>query len=104
MTGDFYGMGHKELLIREGLASRNRGKLLPSVKFGALRDPAQGWTGYDARPAAVKNFATAGSVAGVARGVGSGVIRGPTRPARQCGAGGCRGGRAVCGCADRAFG
>jgi aryl-alcohol dehydrogenase-like predicted oxidoreductase len=55
-TGDFYGMGHNELLIREGLASRNRDKLLLSVKFGALRDPAQGWSGYDARPAAVKNF------------------------------------------------
>jgi aryl-alcohol dehydrogenase-like predicted oxidoreductase len=27
-----------------------------SVKFGALRDPDGGWTGYDARPAAVKNF------------------------------------------------
>src|SRR3979409_2241657 len=55
-TGDFYGMGHNELLIREGLASRKRDELLLSVKFGALRDPAQGWTGYDARPAAVKNF------------------------------------------------
>jgi aryl-alcohol dehydrogenase-like predicted oxidoreductase len=55
-TGDFYGMGHNELLIREGLASRNRDELLLSVKFGALRDPAQGWGGYDARPAAVKNF------------------------------------------------
>ena len=26
------------------------------MKFGALRDPAGGWLGYDARPAAVKNF------------------------------------------------
>ena len=34
---------HNELLIREGLASRNRDKLLLSVKFGALRAPAQGW-------------------------------------------------------------
>jgi aryl-alcohol dehydrogenase-like predicted oxidoreductase len=55
-TGDFYGMGHNELLIREGLVGRNRDELLLSVKFGALRDPAQGWLGYDARPAAVKNF------------------------------------------------
>jgi aryl-alcohol dehydrogenase-like predicted oxidoreductase len=55
-SGDFYGMGHNELLIREGLAGRNRNELLLSVKFGALRDPAQGWGGYDARPAAVKNF------------------------------------------------
>ena len=39
-TGDFYGMGHNELLIREALAGRNRDDLLLSVKFGALRDPA----------------------------------------------------------------
>jgi pyridoxine 4-dehydrogenase len=55
-TGDFYGMGHNELLIREALAGRRRDEVLLSVKFGALRDPKQGWLGYDARPAAVKNF------------------------------------------------
>jgi aryl-alcohol dehydrogenase-like predicted oxidoreductase len=55
-TGDFYGMGHNELLIREALAGRKRDELLLSVKFGAMRDPAQSWSGYDARPAAVKNF------------------------------------------------
>jgi aryl-alcohol dehydrogenase-like predicted oxidoreductase len=55
-TGDFYGMGHNELLIREALTGRQRDNALISVKFGALRDPAQGWSGYDSRPAAVKNF------------------------------------------------
>src|SRR5258707_10088043 len=55
-TGDFYGMGHNEMLIREALAGRPRDKLQISVKFGALRDPARGWAGYDGRPAAVKNF------------------------------------------------
>jgi aryl-alcohol dehydrogenase-like predicted oxidoreductase len=55
-TGDFYGMGHNELLIREALAGRNREQVQISVKFGALRDPAGGWSGYDIRPAAVKNF------------------------------------------------
>ena len=55
-TGDFYGMGHNELLIREALTPRNRDNALISVKFGALRDPVQGWSGYDSRPAAVKNF------------------------------------------------
>jgi pyridoxine 4-dehydrogenase len=55
-TGDFYGMGHNEMLIREALASRGRDSLQISVKFGALRDPQQGWLGYDSRPAAVKNF------------------------------------------------
>jgi aryl-alcohol dehydrogenase-like predicted oxidoreductase len=55
-TGDFYGMGHNEMLIREALTGRNRDNVLTSVKFGALRDPARGWLGYDGRPAAVKNF------------------------------------------------
>jgi aryl-alcohol dehydrogenase-like predicted oxidoreductase len=55
-TGDFYGMGHNEMLIAEALKGRSRDGALISVKFGALRDPAEGWTGYDARPNAVKNF------------------------------------------------
>jgi len=55
-TGDFYGMGHNEMLIREALTGRNRDNLQISVKFGALRDPANNWSGYDSRPAAVKNF------------------------------------------------
>ncbi len=55
-TGDFYGMGHNELLIREALAGRKREEVQISVKFGALRGPDGSWNGYDARPAAVKNF------------------------------------------------
>jgi aryl-alcohol dehydrogenase-like predicted oxidoreductase len=55
-SGDFYGMGDNELLLREALANRPREQVLISVKFGALRDPAGRWLGYDARPAAVKNF------------------------------------------------
>jgi aryl-alcohol dehydrogenase-like predicted oxidoreductase len=55
-TGDFYGMGHNEMLIREALAGRARDNVQISVKFGALRDPGRGWLGYDGRPAAVKNF------------------------------------------------
>lgn len=55
-TGDFYGMGHNELLLRDALRDRARDQVVLSVKFGALRDPAGGWTGVDARPAAVKNF------------------------------------------------
>ena len=57
-TGDFYGMGHNELLIREALAGHGRDAVQLSVKFGALRDPGMGFAGYDARPAAVKNFLT----------------------------------------------
>jgi aryl-alcohol dehydrogenase-like predicted oxidoreductase len=53
-TGDFYGMGHNEMLIAEALKGRPRDKVLISVKFGAQRDPAGNWIGYDARPAAVK--------------------------------------------------
>ena len=55
-TGDFYGMGHNEMLIREALTGRPRDSFLVSVKFGALRDPEKNWSGYDSRPAAMKNF------------------------------------------------
>jgi aryl-alcohol dehydrogenase-like predicted oxidoreductase len=53
-TGDFYGMGHNELLIAEALKGRRRENVLLSVKFGAQRDPAGAWIGFDGRPAAVK--------------------------------------------------
>jgi aryl-alcohol dehydrogenase-like predicted oxidoreductase len=55
-TGDFYGMGHNEMLIGEALKSIARDRVLLSVKFGALRDPAGGWLGNDMRPQAMKNF------------------------------------------------
>ena len=53
-TGDFYGMGHNEMLIGRALADRDREQVLISVKFGAQRGPDASWLGYDARPAAVK--------------------------------------------------
>jgi len=53
-TGDFYGMGHNELLIAEALRARPREEYLLSVKFGAQRGPDGMWLGYDASPAAVK--------------------------------------------------
>jgi aryl-alcohol dehydrogenase-like predicted oxidoreductase len=56
-TGDFYGMGHNEMLLGEALKGRRREDYLLSVKFGALRGPDGGWYGFDARPAAVKTFA-----------------------------------------------
>ncbi|MFG2947476.1 aldo/keto reductase [Streptomyces adustus] len=59
-TGDFYGMGHNEMLIGEALRSApaaRREQALVSVKFGALRGPDGDWSGYDGRPAAVRNFA-----------------------------------------------
>jgi aryl-alcohol dehydrogenase-like predicted oxidoreductase len=53
-TGDFYGMGHNELLIARALQGRDRESVQLSVKFGAQRAPDGSWVGYDARPAAVK--------------------------------------------------
>ncbi len=55
-TGDFYGMGHNELLIGRALAGGRRERALLSVKFGALRGPDGSWLGFDGRPAAVKTF------------------------------------------------
>jgi aryl-alcohol dehydrogenase-like predicted oxidoreductase len=52
-TGDFYGMGHNEMLLGRALHF-NRDEVLISVKFGAQRGPNGAWLGYDARPAAVK--------------------------------------------------
>src|ERR1700757_1508220 len=53
-TGDFYGMGHNELLIAEALRGRSREDFLLSVKFGAQRAPDGPWLGYDSSPPAVK--------------------------------------------------
>jgi aryl-alcohol dehydrogenase-like predicted oxidoreductase len=53
-TGDFYGMGHNEMLLGEALVGRPRDSYQLSVKFGAQRGPANEWLGYDARPSAVK--------------------------------------------------
>jgi aryl-alcohol dehydrogenase-like predicted oxidoreductase len=55
-TGDFYRMGHNEMLIREALAGSKRDGVLLSVKFGALLEPSIRISGFDARPVAVKNF------------------------------------------------
>lgn len=55
-TGDFYASGANELLVRDALAGRDRSSVQLSVKFGALRDPAGAFLGYDGRPNAVKNF------------------------------------------------
>ena len=55
-TGDFYGMGANEQLVRRAIEGR-RDKVKISVKFGALRGPDGAWLGVDGRPAAVKSFA-----------------------------------------------
>jgi len=56
-TGDFYGMGHNEMLIAEALDTRSAGPVMLSVKFGAQRSPDGGWLGFDTRPNAVKTAA-----------------------------------------------
>ncbi len=55
-TGDYYGMGHNEMLIGRALEGRKRADVHLSVKFGALRDPAGNWVGMDGRPSSAKNF------------------------------------------------
>ena len=54
-TGDFYGMGHNELLLREALRGVRRDSVFIQVKFGGQRDPSGAFIGHDASPAAVKN-------------------------------------------------
>ncbi|NVI88107.1 aldo/keto reductase [Actinomadura sp. BRA 177] len=55
-TGDFYGMGHNELLLAEALRGRDRDGYQLSVKFGMLSGPGPVFGGMDGRPEAVKNF------------------------------------------------
>jgi aryl-alcohol dehydrogenase-like predicted oxidoreductase len=54
-TGDFYGMGHNELLLRDALRGADRSSVFIQVKFGGQRDPRGAFIGYDTRPVAVKN-------------------------------------------------
>jgi aryl-alcohol dehydrogenase-like predicted oxidoreductase len=55
-TGDFYGMGHNEMLLQKALAGVPRERYFVCVKFGGMRGPNGAFIGIDARPAAVKNF------------------------------------------------
>ena len=55
-TGDFYGMGHNEMLLGEALRGVPRETYQLSVKFGAQRARDGSWLGYDARPEAVKTW------------------------------------------------
>jgi aryl-alcohol dehydrogenase-like predicted oxidoreductase len=53
-TGDFYGMGHNEMLIGHALKGHKRQDAILSVKFGAMRGPDGQFVGFDTRPAAIK--------------------------------------------------
>jgi len=54
-TGDFYGMGHNELLLRDALRGIDRSSVFIQVKFGGQRDPRGAYVGHDASPAMVKS-------------------------------------------------
>jgi aryl-alcohol dehydrogenase-like predicted oxidoreductase len=54
-TGDFYGMGHNEMLLRDALRGRDRGSVFIQVKFGGQRDPRGAFIGHDTSPVMVKN-------------------------------------------------
>jgi aryl-alcohol dehydrogenase-like predicted oxidoreductase len=54
-TGDFYGMGHNELLLRDALREIPRESVFIQVKFGGQRDPSGAFIGHDASPNTVKN-------------------------------------------------
>ncbi len=53
-TGDFYGMGHNEMLIGDSIEGIQRDRLFLQVKFGSQRDPSGSWIGTDNRPVALK--------------------------------------------------
>jgi aryl-alcohol dehydrogenase-like predicted oxidoreductase len=55
-TGDFYGMGHNELLLAEALRDRDRDSYELSVKSGQMRGPGPVIGPQDNRPEAVRNF------------------------------------------------
>ncbi len=57
-TGDFYGRGHNELLLKEALKGGKRDRVFIQVKFGAQLEPSGRFVGFDGRPAAVKTFLT----------------------------------------------
>src|SRR6516164_5314017 len=55
-TGDFYGMGHNELLLRDALRRGvRRESVFIQVKFGGQRDPSGAFVGHDASPAMAKS-------------------------------------------------
>ncbi|GGL37190.1 aldo/keto reductase [Nocardia jinanensis] len=55
-TGDFYAMGHNEMLVGRAIADRPREETILSVKFGGMIGPDGTWQGFDGRPAALRNF------------------------------------------------
>lgn len=54
-TADFYGSGHNELLLAKALKGR-RDQAVISVKFGLQLTTSGGISGFDLRPASIKNY------------------------------------------------
>lgn len=57
-TGEFYGGGESEMVLREALKGVPRDKYFLSVKFGVLPDPKGGIYGLDVNPFNVKAHLT----------------------------------------------
>ncbi len=55
-TGDYYGMGHNEELIRDAIKDIPRDKVFISIKFGGLRNHDGNFIGVDNRPTSIRNF------------------------------------------------
>jgi aryl-alcohol dehydrogenase-like predicted oxidoreductase len=55
-TGDFYGMGDNEMLLREALRGRNAKMHLSKSSSAAYGAPSGPFIGFDARPALLKTF------------------------------------------------
>lgn len=55
-TGDFYGHGESELVIREALKTRERGDIFIAVKFGGMLTSDDRFYGIDVRPQNVQNY------------------------------------------------
>src|SRR6204780_4701233 len=54
-TGDFYGSGHNEMLLRDALRGVPRDSVFIQVKFGGQRDPRGAFIGHDTSPVMAKN-------------------------------------------------
>lgn len=55
-SGDYYGVGHNEELIRAAIKDFSRARVFISVKFGGLRNHDGNFIGVDTRPVAIRNF------------------------------------------------
>ncbi len=55
-SGDYYGVGHNEELIREAIKGFPRDKVFISLKFGGLRNHDGNFIGFDTRPLSIRNY------------------------------------------------